>query len=130
MGMASGVTAMSVFSMPALVSSWVSMTRERWARNMSSATSSSTTLAAIWKAGMVIPMTLKINCPATEKASRTPAVTQQASPAIRIRCSGVSFGVMVRNAGTVASGSTITNSEPTASRMYSDKPTQMELGTN
>jgi hypothetical protein len=40
MGMASGVTAMSFFSMPALVSSLVCCTRERWARSMSSAISS------------------------------------------------------------------------------------------
>ena len=37
---------------------------------------------------------------------------------------------MARNAGTVASGSTITKSEPSASRMYSDKLTRMELGTD
>jgi hypothetical protein len=32
----------------------------------------------------------------------------------------VSFGVMARNAGTTASGSTITNSELAASKMYSN----------
>ena len=46
-GTASGVMAMSFFSTPAAVSSRVSCTRERWARSMSSATSSSTMLAAI-----------------------------------------------------------------------------------
>ena len=63
-GMASGVMAMSVFSAPAAVSSEVSCTRERCARNMSSATSSRTMLAAIWKAGMVMPRNLKIHLPA------------------------------------------------------------------
>ena len=43
----SGVIAMSAFSAPAEVSSLVSCTRERWARSMSSATSSRTMLAAI-----------------------------------------------------------------------------------
>ena len=50
-------------------------------------------------------------------ASSTPAATQQASRAILMRCSGVSVGVIARNAGTVASGSTITKSELAASRM-------------
>ena len=35
-----------------------------------------------------------------------------------MRCSGVSVGVIAKNAGTVASGSTITNSELDARRMY------------
>jgi hypothetical protein len=40
-------------------------------------------------------------------------------PRLRMRCSAVSSGVMARNAGTTASGSTITKSELAASRMYS-----------
>ena len=40
------------------------------------------------------------------KASSTPAATIQARRAIRVRCSGVSVGVIARKAGTVASGST------------------------
>jgi len=39
---------------------------------------------------------------------------------VRMRCSAVSFGVMARNAGTTASGSTITKSELAASKMYSN----------
>ena len=75
-------------------------------------------LAASWKAGIVMPRNLKTHFPAMAKASNTPAATQQASRAILIRCSGVSVGVMARNAGTAASGSTITKSELAASRMY------------
>ena len=41
--------------------------------------------------------------------------------AVLLRSFGVSSGVMARNAGTVASGSTITNSELAASRMYSSR---------
>ena len=44
---------------------------------------------------------------------------QQANPAILVRSSGVSLGVMAINAGTVAIGSTITKSELTANNMYS-----------
>jgi hypothetical protein len=36
-------------------------------------------LAAIWKAGTVVSMTLKIIVPATENNSRIPAAKQQAS---------------------------------------------------
>ena len=36
-------------------------------------------------------------------------MTQQARPAMLVRSSGVSFGVIAMNAGTVAIGSTITN---------------------
>ena len=78
---------------------------------------------------MVMPSTLKINWPPTENTSNTPAATQHASRAVRRRCAGVSVGVMVRNAGTVASGSTITNSELAASKMYSDKLKRLKLGT-
>ena len=68
---------------------------------------------------MVMLMTLKTSWPATENNRRTPAVTQHASRAVRMRCSAVSFGVMARNAGTTASGSTITKSELAASKIYS-----------
>src|SRR5438552_8404896 len=86
---------------------------------MSSATSNKTMLAANWKAGMVMPRNLKIHLPATAKTINTPAITQQARPAMRTRCSGVSVGVMARKAGTVASGSTMTKSELAARRTYS-----------
>ena len=43
--------------------------------------------------------------------------------AVRNRCSGDSPGVIARNVGAVASGSTITNSELSANRMYSDRLT-------
>src|SRR6266850_100344 len=42
---------------------------------------------------------------------------------MRIRCSGVSVGVIARKAGTTASGSTMTKSELEASKMYSGKVT-------
>jgi len=51
----------------------------------------------------------------------TPADTQHANLAVRMRCSAVSFGVMARNAGTTASGSTITKSELAANTMYASK---------
>ena len=70
---------------------------------------------------MVMPMTLNTSVPAMENNSSTPAATQQASRAMRVRCSVVSLGVIARNAGTVASGSTITNSELAASKMYSGR---------
>src|ERR1041384_4341375 len=78
---------------------------------------------------MVMPKTLKINCPATANTSSTPAITQQASRAVRMRSCGVSVGVIARNAGTVASGSTMTKSELAASRMYSSRLTiKLEAG--
>ena len=52
---------------------------------MSRATINNKMLAAIWNAGMVIPMTLKINWPAKEKSNKTPAATQHARPAVRMR---------------------------------------------
>ena len=70
---------------------------------------------------MVMPMTLKISGPVREKASKMPAATVQASRAVRNRCAGDSFGVMAKNAGAVASGSMITNSELAARMMYSVK---------
>src|SRR6266404_3313693 len=72
---------------------------------------------------MVIPRYLKIHLPATAKASSTPAATQQASRAMRMRCAGVSVGVIARNAGIVANGSMMTNRELAASRMYSGRDT-------
>jgi len=56
-----------------------------------------------------------------ENNSMTPAATQHASRAVRMRCSAESFGVMARNAGTTARGSTITKSELAASKMYSSR---------
>jgi len=47
------------------------------------ATSIRTMLAAIWKAGTVVSMTLKIIVPATENNSRIPAAKQQASRKMR-----------------------------------------------
>jgi len=70
---------------------------------------------------MVMPMTLKINWPVSANASRMPAATVQASRAVCRRCSGESVGVIAKKAGTVASGSTITNSDPNANNMYSEK---------
>src|SRR5438034_318475 len=66
-----------------------------------------------------MPRNLKIHCPAAAKTIRTPAMTQQARRAMRIRCSGVSAGVMARKAGTVANGSTMTKRELAASSVYS-----------
>ena len=86
-------------------------------------------LAAIWKAGMVMPRTLNTSVPAMENANRMPAATQQASRAVRTRCSGMSFGVIARKAGTAASGSTITNSELSANKMYSSRSMEIELET-
>ena len=51
----------------------------------------------------------------------TPAITQQASRAVWIRCSCDSFGVMAKKAGTVAIGSTMTKSELIARKVYSNK---------
>jgi hypothetical protein len=70
---------------------------------------------------------LNNNWPANEKKSMTPAATQHASRAVRMRCSAVSFGVIARNAGTTATGSTITKSELAASKMYSSKLMRTKL---
>src|SRR5436190_1018528 len=70
---------------------------------------------------MVIPRNLKIHLPATANPINTPAVTQHATRAIRIRSAGVSVGVIARKAGTVAKGSTMTKRELVASRMYSGR---------
>ena len=72
---------------------------------------------------MVMPRILKMTVPATANASSTMAIVPHASRAVRKRCSGVLFGVIASNAGAVASGSTITNSELAASRMYSVRVT-------
>src|ERR1043166_5210524 len=118
-GTARGVMAISVFFMPASVSSSVSRTRERSARNMSSATSNSTMLPAIWNAGKVMPRTRKIKSPARANVTRMPALTKQASCAIFVRCCGVSLGVMARKAGTTPSGSMMAKSDVVARRMNS-----------
>jgi hypothetical protein len=39
----------------------------------------------------------------------------------------MSFGVIARKAGTAASGSTITNSELSANKMYSSRSMEIEL---
>jgi len=68
---------------------------------------------------MVMPRNLKIHLPATANTISTPAMTQHAIRAILIRCCSVSVGVMARNAGTVANGSTMTNRELAARKIYS-----------
>ena len=109
--------AMSSFSVPAMVSSLVSCTRERCARIMSSDTSSSTRLAAIWNAGNVMPRYWKIHLPINANTSSTAAATRHASRAILMRCSGVSRAVIARKAGMLAIGSTITNIELNAMKV-------------
>lgn len=84
-------------------------------------------LAAILKAGIVMPKILKRLAPANANTVSTIAVVRHATRAVRNRCSGVSPGVIARNVGAVASGSTITNSELSANRMYSDSVTLPEL---
>ena len=76
-----------------------------------------------------MPKILKMNVHASENASSTTATVEQASPAVRSLCSRVSVTVIARKAGAVASGSTITNNELIASRMYSDNVTLRQLGT-
>jgi hypothetical protein len=49
----------------------------------------------------------------------TPAITPHASFAICTRSAKVLLGVMARNAGAVAMGSTMTNRELAARRLYS-----------
>ena len=66
-----------------------------------------------------MPKILNIIMPAAAKHNSTAAVVQQATLAVRSRSSGVSVGVIARNAGAVATGSTITNSELAASKVYS-----------
>src|SRR5271168_2323088 len=76
---------------------------------------------------MVMPKILNTRVPALANKSRTAAMAQQATRAVRSRCSAVSFGVIAKNEGTAASGSTITNSELVASNMYSIKSIGHEL---
>ena len=76
-------------------------------------------LPAIWKAGKVIPSTLKIVFPAKAKSISTPVATRQANRAMRSCSLGVLRVVMAMKAGTVAMGSTITNSELNVSTVYS-----------
>lgn len=87
-------------------------------------------LAASWKAGMVMLSSLKISFPAMANARRMPAITQQANRAVRLRCCGLSLGVMAMKAGMVAIGSTITKSDVAASRMYSARLNLSELATD
>src|ERR1700733_4413427 len=79
---------------------------------------------------MVMLKIWKTRFPAVANTSNTAAVTQQARRAVRMRCSGVSVGVIARNDGMAASGSTITKSELAASRMYSSKLMRGELEIN
>lgn len=62
---------------------------------------------AILKAGSVIPKSLKMRVPASEKRPRTRKQVQAAWRAIRRRFSSLSSAVITRNAGIVASGSTM-----------------------
>jgi hypothetical protein len=53
------------------------------------------------------------------QTTKTPPATPQANHIILIRLAGESLGVIARKAGRTAIGSTITNNELNASRMYS-----------
>src|SRR5437868_15494622 len=66
-----------------------------------------------------MPKSLKISCPDNANVNSTPAMTRLAGRTIRSRCTGVSVGVIPRNAGITANGSTMTNSELNASNAYS-----------
>src|ERR1043165_9624273 len=85
---------------------------------MSSATSRRMMLPAILKAGSVMPRKRKIAWPVRTKMISTHAAMMQARRAIRMRASGPSFGVIARNAGTVAIGSMITKSDAPESTIY------------
>ena len=78
-------------------------------------------LPASWKAGSVMPMTLKIILPAAAKSISTPAATEQASRAMRNLAAGVSVAVMAMKAGTTAMGSSTAKSELNASKVNSVK---------
>jgi hypothetical protein len=58
-------------------------------------------LAAIWNAGKVIPRIPKSQLPRSEKPTSTPAITQHANLAIRMRSAGESCAVIARKTGTV-----------------------------
>jgi len=78
-------------------------------------------LPASWKAGRVMPMTLKIILPVAAKRMSTPAATEQASRAVRNLAAGESLGVMAMKAGTTAMGSSTAKSELNASKLNSVK---------
>src|SRR5215831_2731569 len=118
-GTASGVIAISSLLLPAAVSSAVSWTADRCARNISSATKSKTSAPATWMAGNVIPKRLNNVCPTSAKLVRSPTITRQATRAIRSRCATVSRDVIATKAGTAATGSTITKRELKANNAYS-----------
>ena len=82
---------------------------------------SNNTLPAIWKAGKVMPSSRKIHWPDRANRMRTPAATRQARRAMRSRDDTESRGVMAINAGIVAIGSTITNSELSANKQYATR---------
>src|ERR1039458_5627969 len=88
---------------------------------MSSAMRSNNTLPAIWKAGKVMPSSRKIHWPDRANRMSTPAVTRQARRAMRSRDATESRDVMAINAGIVAIGSTITNSELSAKKQYATR---------
>ena len=69
-----------------------------------------------------MPKILNRVVPANANASSTAATVKLATRAMRNLSSGVSFGVIARNTGIMASGSTITNSELAASRMIQKDP--------
>src|SRR5262249_50331670 len=70
-----------------------------------------------------MPRKRKTRLPANENTSSNPMATEHAVRAMRMRCAGGSCAVIARNAGTVAMGSMITNSELSASRLYSSSDT-------
>lgn len=61
--------------------------------------------------------------PASANASRTMVIVRHTSCAVRKRACDEAFGAIARNAGAVASGSTMTNTELRESKIYSDKLT-------
>ena len=126
-GTPSGVTAISSLATPASTSSSVSRAAVRRACSMSMAIINRSTLPAIWNAGKVTPNSLKIHGPVKTNSVSTAAAAAQASRAIRICAPRESLAVMVTNAGTTASGSTIANSEPKARSAYSKR---LIVGTN
>ena len=80
-------------------------------------------LPAISNAASVIPRNLKIELPATANNNSTAVMVMQAIRAIWNRSPGVLSTVMARNAGAVAKGSTMTNRELAANKLYSAKVT-------
>ena len=86
---------------------------------MSSAAGSRTTAPATCTAGSGIHNSEKSKWLTSANPARMPTTTKHAVRAMRSRCSRLSLAVMVRKAGTVAMGSTITKGEPNASTAFS-----------